>query len=459
VYYAVMGRSTRGIGIVRVSQRDDDNGHSPEVQARAMLKQAQGGGFTLDPADIWDENVDDNGRVRPASGGALLDDRPKLRAAVEAVERGEAGVIVAERFDRLFRNLDVQREVIRRVEAAGGLLVTAAGNISHATAEAELHANLNGAIAHYAKRTAMERSWAAVEIAIEQGRVPWKNTTPGYDTDERGRLVPNSQARIVARAFRMRANGATIAEVRAFLRENGVARSYHGTTTLLTSRVVLGEIHFGSHTPNPNAHKPIVDRDVWQAVQRMKVSRGRKAKSERLLARLGVLRCDSCGSRMVVGTANRSSYWIYRCPPTGDCRQRVTISAEIAEKKVVEKVRAAIADDEGRASAEANVRDAEAALEAAETALKNAIRSLAVVEDEPETQSRLLELRQDRDRARDHLDQLGGQQAAVVINGADDWDRLSFDARRALIRATVERAAVTKEGRGAERVRVKLFGE
>ena len=300
---------------------------------------------------------------------------------------------------------------------------------------------------------------ADFEIAIEEGRVPWKSSTPGYDTDEDGRLVPNEQAPIVEEAFGMRARGATIAAVREYLRANGVARSYHGTTTLLKSRVVLGEIHFGAHTRNPAAHPAIVDRDTWQTVQRATVSRGRRAKSERLLARLGVLRCGTCGARMVVGTANRSSYWIYRCPPTGDCQQRVTISAEIAEKKVIEKVRAAIADDEGRASAEANVRDAEAALDAAEIALKNAIRSLAVVADEPETQSRLLELRQDRDRAREHLDRLGGQQAAVVINGADDWNRLSFDARRALIRATVERAAVTKHGRGAERVRVKLFGE
>jgi DNA invertase Pin-like site-specific DNA recombinase len=390
----------RAIGIVRVSQRDDDTGHSPEVQARALLKQAQSDGFGLVPGDIWDENVDGNGRVRPASGGTSLDDRPKLKAAVEAIERREATVIVAERFDRLFRDLDVQREVIRRVEGAGGRLVTAAGKISHATAEAELHANLNGAIAQYTKRTAMERSWAAVEIAIEEGRVPWKSSTPGYDTDEDGRLVPNEQAPIVEEAFGMRARGATIAAVREYLRANGVARSYHGTTTLLKSRVVLGEIHFGAHTPNPAAHPAIVDRDTWKAVQRTTVSRGRRAKSERLLARLGILRCGTCGARMVVGTANRSSYWIYRCPPTGDCQQRVTISAEIAEKKVIEKVRAAIADDEGRASAEANFRDAEAALEAAEIALKNAIRSLAVVADEPETQSRLLELRQDRDRAR-----------------------------------------------------------
>src|SRR3954471_10041797 len=205
----------RAIGIVRVSQRDDDTGHTPEVQARAMLKQAQSDGFGLVPGDIWDENVDGNGRVRPASGGASLDDRPKLKAAVEAIERGEATVIVAERFDRLFRDLDVQREVIRRVEGAGGRLVTAAGKISHATAEAELHANLNGAIAQYTKRTAMERSWAAVEIAIEEGRVPWHDTTPGYGIGEDGRLIPNRHAPAVAEAFRLRGEAATLAEVRA----------------------------------------------------------------------------------------------------------------------------------------------------------------------------------------------------------------------------------------------------
>ncbi|MCW2958934.1 MAG: Resolvase, terminal domain, partial [Solirubrobacterales bacterium] len=111
----------RAIGIVRVSQRDDESGgHSPEVQVRAMLKQAAGEDYTFDPADIWDDNVDTRGVVRPASGGAQLADRPKLIAAVEAVERGDAHVIVAERFDRLFRDLDVQRAVIKRVEAAGG---------------------------------------------------------------------------------------------------------------------------------------------------------------------------------------------------------------------------------------------------------------------------------------------------------------------------------------------------
>src|SRR5690242_14960974 len=99
----------RAIGIVRVSRRDDDSGHSPEVQVRAMLRMAAAEGFRLDPEDIWDENVDAvTGRIRPVSGGAALADRPRLRTAVEMVERGEVQVIAAERLDRLFRSLDLQ---------------------------------------------------------------------------------------------------------------------------------------------------------------------------------------------------------------------------------------------------------------------------------------------------------------------------------------------------------------
>jgi site-specific DNA recombinase len=74
---------------------------------------------------------------------------------------------------------------------------------------------------------------------------------------------------------------------------------------MLASRVYLGEIHFGTLV-NLRAHPAIVDADLWRRVQRAKVSRGRRAKSDRLLARLGVLRCGTCGARMVVGTSNDS---------------------------------------------------------------------------------------------------------------------------------------------------------
>jgi hypothetical protein len=66
---------------------------------------------------------------------------------------------------------------------------------------------------------------------------------------------------------------------------------------MLASRVYLGELHFGE-LANLQAHKPIIERDLWNCVQRMVVPRGRQASSTRLLARLGVLRCGSCGGRL-----------------------------------------------------------------------------------------------------------------------------------------------------------------
>jgi hypothetical protein len=145
--------------------------------------------------------------------------------------------------------------------------------------------------------------------------------------------------------------------------------------------------------------------------------------------------------------------------PTGDCKRRVTISANIVEVIVVDRVRAALADAEGRASVEDNSRVAAAELERAQGDLNAAIRAFDGLEDETAARDRLAELRDRRDRAQDHVDHLGsGLRPAISINAAADWDRLSLDARRALIRATVERVLVAP-GRGAGRVTVELVGE
>jgi PHD/YefM family antitoxin component YafN of YafNO toxin-antitoxin module len=161
---------------------------------------------------------------------------------------------------------------------------------------------------------------------------------------------------------------------------------------------------------------------------------------------------------MAVGTANHGGYPLYRCPPTGDCTRRVTVSAELVEGIVSDAVREALADAEGRASAESSVRNAECAVERAQGDLDAAIQAFAGLDREQTAVERLGELRDARNAAQERLDQLGGQRAAVVVTIAADWDRLSIDERRALIRATVERVTVAP-GRGASRVSVKLVGQ
>jgi hypothetical protein len=328
-----------------------------------------------------------------------------------------------------------------------------------------LSASVSGMMAEYYKRAGEERTREAIQRAITRGVPPWPRVTPGYLKRPDGYAPDPRTAAVIREAFEMRARGALVREVREHLAANGVRLTYAGVAKLLKSHTVLGEIRFGKFTPNLAAHEPIVDRATWEAVQRTRVLAGRHSKSERLLARLGILRCGTCDSRMVTtivigarsaGGGGGKSYPIYRCQ-NPDCARRVTISAPMIESIVVGRVQAEFADVEGRASVAVNARDAEVALEVAQRELDAAIRVLDVVGDESSAVARLAQLREARDAARGEVDRLGGLEAAHAVNVADDWDRLTLAERRAAIRVTVARVTIGP-GRGIGRVRVDVFG-
>src|SRR5262249_38053377 len=211
-----------------------------------------------------------------------------------------------------------------------------------------------GAVSEYQRRSIRERSAEGQARAVARGATPWARVPLGYFRRDDGTLEPDPKsAPIARRAFEMRAAGDSIAKIRAMLKSRGVVRSPRGVQVMLASRVYLGEIHFGKLV-NLRAHEPIIDRELWTRTQRMFVPRGPQPDSERLLARLGVLRCGSCGARLgTMKLSRQKNYPIYRCPSQSDCDHHVTISAEIAERVVVDAVRTHLADAEGRASAAA----------------------------------------------------------------------------------------------------------
>ena len=79
----------------------------------------------------------------------------------------------------------------------------------------------------------------------------------------------------------MRAEGETLQSVREHLLGAGVERAYHGASSMLGSRVYVGEIHFGA-LKNRAAHKPIVDREVFNPDARPSEPRRRPARVRRL---------------------------------------------------------------------------------------------------------------------------------------------------------------------------------
>ncbi len=450
-----MSTERRAIGLIRVSRvrgREGESFASPNEQRERIQQACAREGLHL----IGDHEELD------VSGGAPLDRRDGLSAAIEAIEAGRADTLVAAYFDRLFRSVRVQADVLERIERAGGhVLAVDVGVVGEGTAAEWLSAGMHGLMAEYFKRQIGEKSSAAQRRAIERGVPPLANIPPGYRRGEDGRLeVEPREAPIVAQAFKMRAAGASIKEVRAYMQANGVERTWRSTQTTLASPIVLGEIHFGKMV-NLEAHPAIVDRETFREVQKMRVPRGRKAKSERLLARLGVLRCGTCGGLMSVGSRNKpikstgeqGRYPMYKCSPTSDCRRRVAISAERAEREIVQHVRELLADRKGHASALERARNAEHRLSTAKEALEAAVRAFDGLVDVEASTERLQELNAAVAAAQADVDQIGPTDIGKIVHGAKEWDKLAIQGKRELIRALVPSATVAP-GRGADRITI-----
>jgi hypothetical protein len=244
-------------------------------------------------------------------------------------------------------------------------------------------------------------------------------------------VVEPAAAKVVVRAFRRRDRGASLVEIQAWRAESGIERALSGVAWMLRSRMYLGEIHFGG-LHNTQAHEAIVkDRGLFERVQRRTVSRGRQAKSERLLARLGVLRCGTCGSRMVINSDSGS----YRCGDTSAnrCRRRAAVEADRVEELVLDAVRAhsATADAPRRASRRRQVREADQAIERATAELDGTIRQLGELGllGRPASHETLETLAKTLDDAHTVRARLGDRGQSNLI-GPDDIDKPGEPANR-----------------------------
>ena len=460
----------RDVVVVRVSEkgdREDEHFHSPEVQIEAAMRWAKDRGERLVASPIPEIDV---------SGKLPLAKRPGLLAAIEMIEAGRADQLVVAYFDRLVRSLKVQVEVIERVERAGGeIFALDHGKLTNGTAAQRLSTNMLGSVFQYFAEITGEKVTAAQARAVARGVYPHPKVPVGYVRGENGVLVVNpAAAMVVVRAFRRRDRGASLVEIQAWLAENEIERALSGVAWMLRSRMYLGEIHFGE-LHNPHAHEPIIkDRGLFERVQRRTVSRGRQAKSERLLARLGVLRCGSCGSRMVINSDSGS----YRCGDTSAnrCRRRAAVKADRVEAMVLDAVRAysATADTPRRASHTRQIREADEAIARANADLDNTIRQLGELGllSRPASQEILEKLTTALDDAHIVRARLGDRGKSDVI-GPDEIEKLReptkrLAAWRRLITDTIESVtvapAMTADGRPSRlwdprRIEIRFLGQ
>jgi recombinase-like zinc beta ribbon protein/resolvase-like protein/recombinase len=452
-----------GLGVVRISEDAGRSSkgklHADDSQIADIHRNAAARGVRV--IEIVDEtNV---------SGGTPLDQRP-YGAAIARVEDPHDSVraIVFAYRSRHDRSIVEGTQAIERMDAAGGLLVVGSSTLTHATPDKWAEATMGSFMSEWQKRQIAKASSDGVAEAVALGRVPYPSVGLGFvlNDDHTLRLADESTLAVVRDAFQLRADGASIESVRTFLRERGHARTYQSIRRMLLSRLYVGEIVFGGsakpdgtitrqHVNLDPGFDAIVDRDVFDAVQAMRVPGGRYAKSERLLARQDVLHCGGCGGRMIAGATlspNGKRHTYYRCgrQKENGCTAVAAIKAEAVEQYVVDEVKSILSDATVR---ESNVRAAIAARDAADKAgivFKRARKRLAVDDEitDDDAAEQIAELRADLNAKLALAKELSADNSTVeMVNAMRDFDSLPLAAKRVLIKSAL-RSVDVRPGRG-----------
>lgn len=444
-------RAARAIGYVRVSRVGGRAGESfiaPDVQREAIASKVAAAGLEL---VALEEDFDASGRTN---------ERPGFVRALEAVERGEASVIVVARLTRFARSVSGTMRALDRLEAAGGRLIACDVDVDATTPAGRLTRTILASIAEFESELIRENWSTAQAHAIERGVKISNRANIGYRFDEAHRLeVDADAAELVVELFERRAAGASLSELERLTADRGRTIPRYFLRRLLSNRVYLGESSFGELV-NLEAHPAIVSPALFDAVQ------GRQARAElerrrydpavrSLLA--GIARCATCDHKMRRSPSGQKRIGVYGCR-NRECPSKATITEAHLDEFVTaqvlewagpvadELVELELGDASGRARLERRLADLELALEAFVTSPDGFGLEPAVFRAGVEARQAAV------DEARQELDELADVDDAEAIRTTlrEVWPELETAERRRLLAVVIDRVVVRRPARRRE---------
>jgi DNA invertase Pin-like site-specific DNA recombinase len=151
----------RAVGYLRVSTEDQNLG--PEAQRAAIELWASRSGVTVTSWHV-DQGV---------SGGASIDSRPGLLAAIDAAGESKAGLLVVAKRDRLARDVMLAAMTEQLLARQGARVVSAAGEGTEGGSDepaAQLMRTLVDAFAQYERALIRSRTKAALAVKRARGQ-------------------------------------------------------------------------------------------------------------------------------------------------------------------------------------------------------------------------------------------------------------------------------------------------
>ncbi len=341
-----------GVRVSRVGAREGDSFISPSLQLRRARDHADARGLKV---GVVFEELD-------VSGGDP--DRPDLELAVRRVEEGKSGGIIVLRFDRFARDMAVWAGCLKRIQDAGGTVLSVLEGADLRTPDGRTMANMLMSIAQGQRENAVLNFADGRREAVKRGVHICPVPPAGYARESGMPLHPDpAAAPVISELFDRAAAGESWSTLARWLEAQGVRTAYGnagwspiGVKRLVRNRAYLGIAYHGEFE-RADSHPALTDRETWERAQRrQRQTRPRSQCRPWLLA--GLVRCAGC--RYVPApffARGKRRFKCRRCYPGGVCPAPVDALSGGLEDHVVDAFFAELGDIELQAAEADSARD------------------------------------------------------------------------------------------------------
>ena len=274
--------------------------------------------------------------------------RPGVAAAMSAIERGDADVIVLWKWSRLSRARLDWYVAADRAARAGGTIEAAAEPIDTSTSIGRFARGIMIELAAFESESIGDGWRAAHERRAENGRAHSARPRFGYDYDleQKIHVVNPETGPILAQCYERYIAGEPFSALARWLSQAGIAGIQGGTfmptalKRVLDSGFAAGLITFRGEKL-PGAHETLIDEATWAAYRQARSTRRQRPRAEvspYLLS--GLVRCAHCKLVMSGTRTKRWSY--YKCDRSliTKSHQEKYVRCSVVEEAVLDEIRA-----------------------------------------------------------------------------------------------------------------------
>ncbi|MCD4525228.1 recombinase family protein [Nocardioides sp. cx-173] len=385
---------------------------------------------------VWEENDTSASSRKP---------RPVYTAMLEAIERGDAQVLVAWHVDRLTRKLTDLEHLIEVTQRTGLRIVTVTGDIDLSNDAGRLVGRILASVARGEVERKGARQKRAQQQAAEQGRPAGGRRAFGYGSD--GETIIDDEAALVRDAYSDLLAGASLKGIARKWNELGVTTTagnpwrHDNVRSMLKNPRYAGLRAYKGQVVGPATWKALVDEETHEAAVALLSLPERRTTQSTARKHLlpAIAHCWKCGSDVATGHS-RHGKRLYICRASKCISRKADPVDELVEAVVVARLSR---PDAVELLSEPSTPDLESDRATAE-AIKERINDLAIGLEEG-----LLTLgavRKSSDRLRVELDKVEARMRNAVeadvltpLVTADDvaqtWAACDLQQKRAVISA------------------------